>query len=77
MKLKDFSLTDKLFFGSMIPYLIIGIADVYYRWFDPTYITTIWILFLFIVVVIFIWIPQLRANYYRRIKKLSDLRDCD
>jgi len=65
------SFTDKCFFGSMIPYFGVGIPDLYFKWFDPTYVTMVWILFLAIIAFGWIIIPNIRADY----KKLKELRD--
>ena len=47
-------LTDKLFFGSMIPYLIVGLLDIVYKWFPVEYISMAWVLYLFIVYLVLI-----------------------
>lgn len=65
------SFTDKCFFGSIVPYLVFGIADIYYGWFDPTFITMVWILFLAIIAFGWILIPRWRAD----LKHLKELRE--
>lgn len=48
------SATDKWFFYSIPPYVAIGIADIVYKWCDPTFISAkTWVLWLLIGVIYF------------------------